>query len=277
MHDENPENEHNGDEEDDWELPLFSITELTNKNNTGGSVHEHTILIEERTIADLARIVAFANKELRPIVFEQCVLSEARVIGISVDISFDDCRFTEEVRFDGVVSTGRLSFFDTHFDEEAQFQKTVFKEGVVFDECVFANRVSFFQAVLEKRAVFTLCEFEEDVIFDEVKAAADVDFSDSTFGGNVSFCGARFEKQVNLSNIEFERPPDTTGSNIEEAEKAARGEHRPAAPQEPEPTIRKEKAQFNPWRELDKASKKSMTRRHLLRGLFRFLPDDDKE
>jgi hypothetical protein len=37
------------------------------------------------------------------------------------------------------------------------------------------------------------------------------------------------------------------------------------------------KKSFNPWRELDKASKKSVSRRDLVTGLFRFLPrQDDK-
>ncbi len=37
------------------------------------------------------------------------------------------------------------------------------------------------------------------------------------------------------------------------------------------------KKSFNPWRELDRASKKNVSRRDLVTGLFRFLPrQDDK-
>lgn len=40
----------------------------------------------------------------------------------------------------------------------------------------------------------------------------------------------------------------------------------------------KRKKEFNPWTELDKASKKNVSRRDLITGLFRFLPrDEDKK
>lgn len=39
----------------------------------------------------------------------------------------------------------------------------------------------------------------------------------------------------------------------------------------------KQRSEFNPWRELDKASRKTMSRRQLLRGVFRFLPEKKKE
>ena len=42
--------------------------------------------------------------------------------------------------------------------------------------------------------------------------------------------------------------------------------------------INARKREFNPWTELDKASKKNVSRRDLITGLFRFLPrDDDKK
>ena len=40
----------------------------------------------------------------------------------------------------------------------------------------------------------------------------------------------------------------------------------------------RKKKEFNPWTELDKASRKNVTRRDLITGLFRFLPrEDDKK
>lgn len=41
--------------------------------------------------------------------------------------------------------------------------------------------------------------------------------------------------------------------------------------------VKRKKREFNPWRELDKVSKKNMTRRDLIRGVFRFLPKDKKD
>ena len=39
----------------------------------------------------------------------------------------------------------------------------------------------------------------------------------------------------------------------------------------------KQRSEFNPWRELDKASRKTMSRRQILRGVFRFLPEKKEE
>jgi hypothetical protein len=76
-------------------------------------------------------------------------------------------------------------------------------------------------------------------------------------------------------NTTFEQAPETTGSNLEEAQEAEEADlERPKKPYRKKPEKR---AEFNPWRKLDEASKKTMTRRHLLRGLFRFLPEDKEE
>jgi|GEM_PF-4251148 len=41
---------------------------------------------------------------------------------------------------------------------------------------------------------------------------------------------------------------------------------------------KRSKREFNPWTELDKVSRKNVTRRDLISGLFRFLPrEDDKK
>lgn len=263
------------EDEDDEDLPEFRITELTYKKDDEQEGLGHDIVIEERTIANLAEIVAFANKACRPVSFERCVVERVRLHEASVDISFEDSLFIEKINFDRAVFTGKLDFWDTSFEQETACGGTTFKEDVSFEECLFRTRVNFARAVFEKTVAFTDCDFEGDVIFDHTTFAAGADFSNSTFRAKMSCRNAQFEKRVDLANTIFEHAPNVTGSNLDEAERAKQADQE--GPKKPRPTKPRKRPEFNPWRELDKASKKTMSRRHLLRGIFRFLPADKEE
>ena len=265
------------DEEDDEDLPAFNIEELTQQTRDEQGDQSGTIFIRERLIDSLTRIIAFANKDLRPVSFEQCLFKKARLHATNVNMSFEDSLFAENLEFEKAVFTGQINFWETSFDKAAAFSQTVFKGEVSFDECLFSSEADFRKVVFEKRVDFTSCDFEGDVSFDDAKFAARADFSHSTFRGKVSCRHARFENRVDLTNATFAEPPDATGSNLEEARQAVVEEPVQEPLRRPVPKKRQKKAEFNPWRKLDKASKKSMTRRHLLRGLFRFLPEDEKE
>jgi uncharacterized protein YjbI with pentapeptide repeats len=262
------------DDEDDEELEPFSITELT-QTKDDEQAGPHDIVIEERTIASLAEIVAFANKAQRPVSFERCVVERVRLHTASVDISFEDSLFTEKINFDRALFTGKLDFWDTCFDQETACGGTTFKEEVSFEECLFRTRVNFARAVFEKNVSFTGCDFDGDVTFDNTTFAAGADFSASTFRAKMSCRNAQFEKRVDLANTTFEQAPDITGSNLDEAERAEPADQE--GPKRPLPKKPRKRAEFNPWRELDNVSKKTMSRRHLLRGIFRFLPSDKEE
>ncbi len=274
MSEDNLHNDDMDDDEDDEDLVAFRITELTHKRDDEQEGPDD-IVIEERTIASLAEIVAFASKARRSISFERCVVKRVRLHAASVDISFEDSLFTEKVNFDRAVFTGRLDFWDTCFEQEAACGATTFKEKVSFEECLFRTRVHFARAVFEKEVAFTACDFEADVRFDNATFAAAADFSASTFRAEMSCRNTQFKKRVNLTNTTFEKNPDMTGSNLDAGQEAEQtDEEGPERPYRKRPIKR---AEFNPWRELDKVSKKTMSRRHLLRGLFRFLPSDKEE
>ncbi|UCG81811.1 MAG: pentapeptide repeat-containing protein, partial [Desulfobacterales bacterium] len=172
------------------------------------------------------------------------------------------------------VFTGKLDFWDTCFEQEAACGATTFNEKVSFEECLFRTGVNFAKAVFEKEVAFTACDFEADVRFDNTTFAAGADFSASTFRAEMSCRNAQFKKRVNLTNTTFEKTPDMTGSNLDEKQEAEQVDEGPERPYRKRPIKR---AEFNPWRELDKVSKKTMSRRHLLRSLFRFLPEDKEK
>jgi len=275
IHDDDMDDDDDDSEEDEEDLPEFKITELNRQDKDEEAGSGGDILVQEKMIPSLAELVAFANKEHRPLSFEECVLKKVRVHETGVDISFEESLFTEIVRFDKAVFAGSLGFWETCFDKKAQFHGAVFKEAVSFDECLFRSGVNFENAVFENKATFTSCVFEGDLRFDNARFAADADFSQSTFRGRVVCRDARFERSADLANTTFEHPPDTNGSNLAEAQEIPAPVQEP--PRKPYRKKGKKKREFNPWHELDKASKKTMTRRHLLRGLFRFLPEDKEE
>jgi uncharacterized protein YjbI with pentapeptide repeats len=275
MNEDEIENDDMDEEEAEEDLPEFRITELTQNQDNEPGDHRSYIRIQERTIASLAEIVAFANKEHRSLSLEECVLKQVRLHAASSDISFEDSLFTERALFNKAVFVGNLEFWETSLDKEAEFDGTIFKKEVSFDECLFGSEVSFAGAVFENKVGFTSSVFEGDIQFDNARFAGDVDFSESTFRGKVSFRDALFEKSVVLTNTTFERTPETDGSNLAEAREKQRVD--PEPPKKQYMKKRKKKAEFNPWHTWDKASKKTMTRRHLLRGLFRFLPGEKEE
>jgi hypothetical protein len=59
---------------------------------------------------------------------------------------------------------------------------------------------------------------------------------------------------------------------IEVARQAQRSQQK-----EPREKAKPRKTEFNPWRELDKVSKKNLSRRQILRGVFKFLPEKKNE
>lgn len=274
MRDPDANNNDMDDDEDGESPPKLDMEELT-----GATAADHTdprqeIVIEERTIPNLADVVAFANKAQRPVSFERCVVERVRLHTSNVDVSFEDSLFAENVNFDGAVFNGKLDFWDTCFEQVTACGAATFKEEVFFEECIFRMRVNFSRAVFEKRVAFTACDFEGDVAFNNTTFSAGVDLSASIFRAEVSCRNARFEKRVDLTTTIFEHVPDITGSNLEDApEEEEADQEKPKGPRKKS----RKRLEFNPWCKLDEASKKTMSRRHLLKGIFRILPSYKKE
>lgn len=275
MHEDDVDNDYIQDETSSQEVPALTAGELADLQDTDRTESGREIVIEERTISSLSEIISFAKEYKSPISFGECVLNEVRIDSADVDISVDECVFGEQVDFRKGIFGGKLSFWDAAFRESAYFDLSIFKKEVSFEECTFHKSVNFAGATFENAAAFASCVFEGEITFDHAKFAGEVDFSESTFWKKVTFKNTRFNQIVDLSDVEFKQGSDTTGSNLMKMEKAVRAKQ--TRPQKRLPKRPKPRAEFSPWPKLDQLSKKNISRRQVLRGIFRFLPKKDEK
>lgn len=244
--------------EDNNDFPVFNITELKWNTETG---EIHDIGIEKKTIQGLGEVVAIADKHNTSVNIKKCVLMEVQIDSAHIDISFNKSVFKEKIHFKNGVFNGKLNFWDSTFEEEADFSGAIFKEDIDFEDCTFHKEVNFFGATFEKKAAFTSCDFKGEIAFDGASFEGEVDFSESTFRKKAIYNRAIFKKAVDLSGTLFEESLEITGSNLPERfQKKMR-----------------QTTQFDLSHELDRVSKKKISRRQILRGLFRFLPEDKEK
>jgi hypothetical protein len=108
---------------------------------------------------------------------------------------------------------------------------------------------------------------EDDVDHDDMDDDKDeFDLGGSTFRQNVTF------KEVDLNNVQLKDDLETPGSNLWDMKKEAPRQNK-AVRKTYQKRIKPKKAEFNPWRELDRVSKKTMSRRDMLRGVFTWVWD----
>jgi len=260
------------DNEDEDDPPEFRLEELSQPGDRDETGPSRLMVIEERTIPSLAEIVAIANKDHRPVSIEECSLAGGQIDSANIDISIDESVFTEDVHFENGVFLGNLAFNDVTFDKKANFGNATFKGKVHFQDCSFRDTVDFSGALFEKGAAFRYCDFKKEATFKGGAFAEEADFRQSTFYKKVLFKDAVFKKVIDLDKAQFKGGLETTGSNLSDMKKEARRQTK--APHKMHPRkIKPKKAEFNPWRKLDQVSKKTMSRRDMLRGVFRFLPE----
>jgi uncharacterized protein YjbI with pentapeptide repeats len=264
------------DDEDEDDLPELRLEELSPSGDTDEAGPGHLMVIEERMIPSLADIVAMANQNNRPISIEECELAGAEIDAINIDISIDESIFTEDALFENGVFLGKLTFCDVTFDKKVRFGRAIFRGKVHFEDCTFHDTVHFDGATFEKGAVFTFCDFQEETTFDNGTFRDEADLSGSIFRKKVSFKDAVFNKALHLDNVQFKEGLDTAGSNLADMKKEARIQNK-GTQKTDQKRMKPKKAEFNPWRELDRVSKKTMSRRDMLRGVFRFLPEKKDE
>ncbi|HID26860.1 MAG TPA: hypothetical protein EYP22_03325 [Methanosarcinales archaeon] len=244
--------------EDSDDFPVFDIKELKWDTETTETGEIHDIGIEERTIQSLGEIVAIADKHNMSVNIKECVLMEVQIDSAHIDISFNKSIFKEKIHFKSGVFNGKLNFWVSTFEEEADFSGAIFKEDIDFKDCTFHKEVNFFGTTFEKKAAFAFCDFKGETAFNGASFKEEVDFSGSTFRKKAIYNEAIFKKAVNLSRTLFEESLEIMGSNLPDMSQ-----------KEKEQTT-----QFNLSHELDKVFKKEVSRRQILRGLFRFLPED---
>jgi hypothetical protein len=276
MHEDDVDHDDMNDDEDEEDLPELRLEELTPSADTDKAGPGPLMVIEERKVPSLADIVAMANQNNRPISIEECELAGAEIDAINIDISIDESIFTEDALFENGIFLGKLTFYDVTFDKKAHFGRAIFRDKVHFEDCTFHDAVHFDGATFEKRAVFTFCDFHEESTFDNGTFRDEAELSGSTFWKKVSFKDTVFNKVLHLDNVQFKEGLETAGSNLADMKKEARIQKK-ATQKTDQKRMKPKKAEFNPWRELDRVSKKTMSRRDMLRGVFRFLPDKDRK
>lgn len=276
MHEEDLDDDDMDDDEDEDDLPEFRLEELSQPGDRDETGPSRLMVIEERIIPSLAEIVAIANKDNRPISIEECKLAGAQIDSANTDISIDESVFTENAHFANGIFLGNLAFYDVTFDKKADFGTSVFRGKVHFEDCMFHDTVHFGGATFDKGVAFTFCDFHEETTFDSGSFRDEVDLSGSTFRKKVTFKDAVFKKVINLNSVQFSEGLETSGSNLSDMKKEAQTQKK-LTQKKYHKRMKPKKAEFNPWRELDRVSKKTMSRRDMLRGVFRFLPEKKEE
>lgn len=244
--------------EDNNDFPVFNITELKWNTETGKI---NDVRIEQRTIQSLGEIVAIADRHNMSVNIKECVLMEFQIDSANIDMSFNESVFKEKIHLKMGVFNGKLNFWDSTFEEEADFSGAIFKEDIEFEDCTFHKKVDFFGTIFEKNTALTSCDFKGEIAFDGASFEGEVDFSESTFRKKAIYNRAIFKKAVDLSEVLFEESLEITGSNLPERfQKEMRQTN-----------------QINLSHEMDRTLKKEFSRRQILRGLFRFLPEDKEK
>ncbi len=122
--------------------------------------------------------------------------SKRKIIYAKDEISFKNCVFCGEVRFE-YISFGAL---DSIVDKETESNNSL---RIDFQRCEFKERV-----------YFTNCEFNGNVFFNHAVFHKYADFHESIFNGIVSFYNATFKSAPNFSTCVFSNLQATNFINV---------------------------------------------------------------
>ncbi len=283
------DDEEDDDDDDDDETEYLALNlEDVEKELHGGSA---ALVLEEKTITDFDGLIRLAEAHNIPINLENCLLHGTKIHGSKIDISLDDCSYLDSLDCKHARFSGQLRLYDVGFGRFTDFGSAFFENAVIFEDCLFGKGASFAAATFQQTATFNYCESEGDVDFEGTTFEGDAGFRNATFEKKVSFKDALFKGGVDLKGADFEEEVEKSGSNLDKADKDAPPaaqkseagepiERKSVKPAVPKPEIKKiktQKEEFNPWRELDRASKKNVSRRQMLRSVLRFLPKKEEK
>jgi hypothetical protein len=288
----------NFEDENIDDLPVFDMAELERLCESAEQQQVRFVRIVDTTVASMGEIVAAAGKHNLGVHIERCVILEAQIDSVPMDMSVDFSVFRGKIQCEDVTLDGKLGFQASTFKQGADFAKAVFKEDVSFSGCAFHKDVSFSGATFEKLAAFRSSQFNGEVTFENASFEGLTDFRRSSFWKQATCKGAMFKKSVNLANSSFKEDLESADSNLSDmktedtsnfvfeqgpgpvdlgfGKNALRSDH----PGGHERTLGKKtrkKASVRSFNRLFKGMEKQCSRRELLRGVFRFLPEDKKQ
>jgi len=253
---------------DDDNLAVIDTTALENNLQTEKISN---ILVEEKVIPDLRKIVAIAIEHKKDIVIEECLLTNVSLDLVSVNLFINSSNIKGKVNFKDAFFEGQLHLSDLTFEGEWDCRGTIFREEMYVESCSFMKNVNFSNAHFQKRAVFTSCQFGEEADFKNAIFENDVDFSDSIFVRKPTYVSTLFKGEVYLNDSVFKEGMEVVGSNLPEMKRDNSIEEL-----DHDQNHKKRLQRSDISNEIGQALQKKVTRRQLLRGIFRFLPEDEK-
>ncbi|RDU51660.1 pentapeptide repeat-containing protein, partial [Helicobacter sp. MIT 01-3238] len=135
--------------------------------------------------------------------------SKRKIIYIQDELSFKNCVFNGEVRFEYICFAPLSS--KAHNDSEAKHNE---KNPNDFRQSTQPLRLDFQHCEFHKRVYFTNCEFNGNVFFNHAVFERYADFHESIFNGVVSFYNAEFKYAPNFSTCVFQNLQATNFINV---------------------------------------------------------------
>lgn len=135
--------------------------------------------------------------------------SKRKIIYIQDELSFKNCVFSGEVRFEYICFAPLSS--KAHNDSEAKHNE---KNPNDFRQSTQPLRLDFQHCEFHKRVYFTNCEFNGNVFFNHAVFERYADFHESIFNGVVSFYNAEFKYAPNFSTCVFQNLQATNFINV---------------------------------------------------------------
>ena len=224
------------------------------KNVSAASILEtikkqEPVLLENLTIEgdlDFTTLTTYPETESRrqviiesPVFFRNCVFT-GKVLAFSQrneqttlcdfrkNLSFLNCKFSNEVNFQSVTVAGvscfsksqfnRLASFEgAHFGAEAYFDNTFFTQESRFQTAYFEKTANFWKSVWAGATYFQGVILTGDTQFNLAEFRSNLDFSLSTSYGLLTFNYAQFMSRSIFDNCRFKNAVDFNNTTLKEA------------------------------------------------------------
>ncbi|GAB3794847.1 hypothetical protein GCM10028819_09800 [Spirosoma humi] len=163
-----------------------------------------------------------------PIFFKNCVfagkvLGFSQVNGHSVlcafrkNLTFDSCRFNNEVNFQSVSVAGVACFSKCQFNRRASFEGAQCQSETYFDEVLFAQEARFQNATFERSVNFWKSVWADVAYFQGVVYRSNAQFSLTNFRKNVDFSLSQINGLLNFNYAQLTGRSSFTNCHFRDA------------------------------------------------------------
>jgi hypothetical protein len=247
------------------DLPVLDIESLRDTLHTG---RKQVVVIEEKIIPDLEGVLLVANEHNVALQIEECILLKCSLPSVDIAISIDYSILKGKVHSKNSTFADKLSFSGSSFEEAMDLEGATFKGDLSFDECVFKREAKLTGAILEGLCFFGSCEFADELDLQMTSFARKAYFHESVFKKGVRHDGAVFREGIEFNKLIF-------GKNVDSSLRLRNyGELGRSTDGETEHRI-KETGEHISLSQLDKTLQRRVSRRQILRSVFRFLPEKE--